>query len=229
VTVFLLRHGETDWNREPARCQGWAEVPLNETGREQARAMARALPAPPAPPIDLIVTSHLARARETAEIVRAELAGIGGGTAPDLVVDERLAETRRGAWETRLFSEIIADEPEAWRAYREHPETFRFPEGESLAEQQRRVLRALGDAARTGRVALLVTHGGSMRLVGCFLEDRGIDAFHHVAIPEGGLLTLDDDDLAEHIDAFLGLAGDPGARVVRTPAGGAGAACEPHG
>ena len=228
MTVYLLRHGETDWNREPARCQGWAEVSLNHAGREQARAMARALPAPA---IELIVTSHLSRARETAEIVRAELAAAGGAAPPDLVLDERLAETRRGTWETRLFSEIIAEEPDAWRTYREHPDTFRFPGGESLAEQQRRVLRALGDAARTGRVALLVTHGGSIRLVRCFLERRGLEAFHSedMTIPSGGLLPIDDADLGPRIDAFLGLAGDPGARVVRTPAGGEGAACEPHG
>ena len=228
MTVYLLRHGETDWSREPARCQGWAEVSLNEAGREQARAMARALPAPRP---ELIVTSHLSRARETAEIVRDELTAAGGGATPDLVVDERLAETRRGSWETRLFSEIIAQEPDAWRDYREHPETFRFPGGESLAEHQQRVLRALGDAARTGRVALLVTHGGSMRLARCFLEGRGLEAFHSedMTIPSGGLLPIDDADLAPRIDAFLGLAGDPGAHVVRTPAGGEGAACEPHG
>jgi broad specificity phosphatase PhoE len=226
MTIILLRHGETDWNREPARCQGWAEVSLNEVGREQARAQARALPAPRP---ELIVTSHLSRARETAEIVRDELAAAGGAPPPDLVIDERLAETRRGAWETRLFSEIISEEPDAWRAYREHPESFCYPGGESLAEQQKRVLWALGDAARTGRVALLVTHGGSIRLVRCFLEGRGIDALHDMTIPNGGLLPVDDADLAQRIDAFLGLAGDPGAHVVCTPAGGAGAACEPHG
>ena len=66
----------------------------------------------------------------------------------------------------------------AWRQYREHPETFRFPGGESLADQQRRVLASLRDVARDGRPALLVTHGGSIRLVRCFLRGRGIVAFH---------------------------------------------------
>ena len=43
MTLLLIRHGETDWNREPARCLGWAEVELNEVGRAQARERGRAL------------------------------------------------------------------------------------------------------------------------------------------------------------------------------------------
>ena len=72
----------------------------------------------------------------------------------------------------------MREEPDVWRHYREHPETFRFPGGESLADQQRRVLACLRDCALDGRTALLVTHGGSIRLARCFLEGRGIDAFH---------------------------------------------------
>jgi len=43
MTLLLIRHGETDWNREPARCLGWAEIGLNDTGRGQARDQGRAL------------------------------------------------------------------------------------------------------------------------------------------------------------------------------------------
>ena len=63
MTILLLRHGQTDWNLEPARCLGWAEVGLNETGRAQARECARALAGRG---LELIVTSHLLRARQTA-------------------------------------------------------------------------------------------------------------------------------------------------------------------
>jgi len=87
MTILLLRHGETDWNREPARCQGWAEVHLNENGRAQARDQGRALAGRG---IELIVTSHLARARETAEIVRTQL----GGDVP-LIVDTARRKLRR--------------------------------------------------------------------------------------------------------------------------------------
>ncbi len=231
MTLFLLRHGQTDWNVEPARCQGWRDVGLNETGRAQARARGRALLGRG---VELIVTSHLRRARETAELVREELLGrvvtdeatprpagrpqcgrtgvaVGGAGAParplPIVVDPRLAETHRGRWEGRPYVDIVREEPAEWRAYREQPETFRFPGGESLAEQQRRVLAALGDAALDGRAVLAVTHGGAIRLVRSFLDRRGLEAFHELAADNGGIDEVLGPGLAERVAAAL--AGNP--------------------
>jgi len=245
VTILLLRHGQTDWNVEPARCQGWQDVGLNETGRTQARAGGRALRGCG---VELIVTSHLRRARETAELVREELlrgagGGTGGGTSTaaagrgtsaaaagrgtsaaaeqpatasvgessasvpprtlQIVVDPRLAETHRGRWEGRLFVDIVHDEPDVWRAYRERPETFRFPGGESLAEQQRRVLAALRDAALDGRTVLAVTHGGAIRMVCRFLEHPGVETFRQPPADNGGVVEILDPGLAERVTAAL--------------------------
>jgi probable phosphoglycerate mutase len=198
--ILLLRHGQTDWNVEPARCQGWADVPLNETGRAQARDQGRALRGRG---LELIVTSHLARARETAELVRAEGADDGTGDPLPLIVDPRLAESDRGAWETCAFAEIVAAEPEAWHHYRERPETFRFPGGESLIEQQRRVLACLRDVVLDGRRTLLITHGGSIRLIRCFLADRGVATFHRDATPAGVLEEVAAEGLVQRIERFL--------------------------
>lgn len=195
MSLLLVRHGQTDWNREPARCQGWAEIELNETGRAQARDQGRALRGRG---LELIVSSHLLRARETAVLLRAEL-----GDSLPLVVDPRLAESHRGDWETRMFAEIMRDEAIAWRAYREHPETFRYPGGESLVEQQRRVLASLRDCAADGRVALLVTHGGCMRLIRCFLQGLGVEAFHQTATANGDVDEVATEGLAERIAHFL--------------------------
>ena len=195
MSLLLVRHCQTDWNREPARCQGWAEVELNETGREQARELGRSLAGQN---IQLVVSSHLVRARETAEILHGEL----GGDLP-FIVDPRLSETHRGEWETRRFSSIIREEPDEWRAYQEHPETFRFPNGESLEAQQRRVLACLRDCALDGRTALLITHGGSIRLARCFLGGHGIDQFHATQTVNGGVDEVDTAGLAERVDAYL--------------------------
>jgi len=195
MTLLLIRHGETDWNREPARCLGWAEIGLNDTGRGQARDQGRALKGRG---LELIVTSHLLRARETAVIIQEEL----GGTVA-LVPDPRLAETHRGEWESRLFAEIMVEEAADWQRYREHPETFRFPGGESLADQQRRVLAALRDIARDGRPALVVTHGGSIRLAHCFLEGGGIAAFQDMKTTNGSVTDVPAQDLIGRIDAAL--------------------------
>jgi probable phosphoglycerate mutase len=191
----MVRHGQTDWNLAPARCQGWAEVPLNDTGRRQAHELGERLRGAG---IERLVTSHLLRARQTTE----ELRDVLGHDIP-VSIDRRLAETNCGAWQGRTFAAIAKNDPREWAAYREHPGSFRFPHGESLAEQRRRVLEAVRDAARTDRVALLVTHGGCIRLLDTFLDGRGIAAFHDAHAPNGEALELDEPDLAARIDAFL--------------------------
>jgi probable phosphoglycerate mutase len=195
VAILLLRHCQTDWNLEPARCQGWADVGLNAAGRAQALECARVLEGRG---LELIVTSHLLRARETAAIVRDGL----GGDLP-MVADPRVAETHRGDWEQRLFDEIVEEDAVAWRHYREYPETFRFPGGESLAEQQRRVLAALRDVACDGRRTLIVTHGGCIRLVRGFLSGRGIADFHDSGTPNGGIDEVPEDGLVARIATAL--------------------------
>jgi 2,3-bisphosphoglycerate-dependent phosphoglycerate mutase len=197
MTLLLVRHGQTDWNREPARCSGWAEVELNDAGRAQARDLGRALRGRG---VELVLTSHLVRARETAELVLEEL-----GDELPFVVDPRLAETHRGEWETRRFSSIMREEPDAWQQYRDHPETFRFPGGESLTAQQHRVLACLRDCALDGRTSLLVTHGGSMRLARSFLQGRGIEAFHATETANGELDEIATAGLAARIDAHLSI------------------------
>jgi broad specificity phosphatase PhoE len=197
MTLLLVRHGQTDWNRDPVRCSGWAEVELNDVGRAQARDLGRALRGRG---VELVVTSHLVRARETAQLMHEEL----GGDLP-FVIDPRLAETHRGEWETRRFSTIMREEPDLWNDYLEHPESFRFPGGESLEAQQHRVLACLRDCALDGRTALLVTHGGSMRLARSFLQGRGVEAFHATETANGDLDEIATADLAARIDAHLGL------------------------
>ena len=65
------------------------------------------------------------------------------------------------------------------------------------------MLAALRDAARDGRPALLVTHGGSIRLVRCFLDGRGIAAFHETKTSNGGVDEVEADGFVERITAFL--------------------------
>ena len=134
---------------------GWTDLPLNERGREQARALADAVRDRG---LRAVWSSQLARARETAEIVGAAV----GVTAQ---VDERFAESHRGRWEGRRWRDIEAEEPEAWAAWRRGGADFRFPEGESLREHQERVLAGL-DAVRAGpQPALVVAHGGTIRAI----------------------------------------------------------------
>jgi broad specificity phosphatase PhoE len=203
MTLLLIRHGETDWNREPARCQGWAETEINEVGRAQVRDLGRALAGRG---LELIVSSHLVRARQTAELLHEEL---GGDLS--LIVDPRLAEAHRGVWETERFISIMHDDPDGWRHYREHPESFRFPGGESLVDQERRVLACLQDCVQDGRRAALVTHGGSIRLVRGFLSGEGPASFHATATETAGVDEVPVDALVRRLDAAAGRPAGQGA------------------
>ena len=152
--ILLARHGETTSNRE-RRFQGQLDVPLNDTGREQARALAERLRGEP---VAALYASPLSRARETAEIIGAVL-----GLEPRL--DDRLKEVDVGDWQERLKDDLAREDPEGWAAFGAAGEDFRFPGGESLAEQQRRVIAALVDITQRGELpALVVCHRGVMRL-----------------------------------------------------------------
>ena len=178
--ILLARHGETDDNAPPQRVQGSIDTPLNDRGREQARALAGELRGSG---VRAIATSQLARARETAEIIGATL-----GLEPE--VDPRLAESFRGAWEGRLLDDIEREEPEAWAAWQAGGAAFRFPGGESLGEHQARVLDALADLGAGPTPALAVTHGGSIRVALASLRPGGLDDFFRIPVPNAGLFEF---------------------------------------
>ena len=152
--VLLVRHGETDDNAAD-RFQGQLDTPLNDRGREQSRALADALAGEG---LRALYSSPLLRARETAEIV-AERLGL------ELVLDARFMEADAGAWSGALCADIIAADAAAFDAWRAREPGFRFPGGESVAEQGERVAAALLDVAAGPLPALVVTHGGAIRAV----------------------------------------------------------------
>jgi probable phosphoglycerate mutase len=156
--LFLVRHGETDWNRE-GRLQGSKDIPLNELGREQAAEAAGRLR-------NLVqgyegldfVASPMERARETMEILRYRL----GLPPKGYRIDERLRELTFGAWEGFTWREVRKSERELALARERDKWGFVPPEGESyrmLAERIRPVLEGL-----TGET-VMVSHGGVARAV----------------------------------------------------------------
>jgi 2,3-bisphosphoglycerate-dependent phosphoglycerate mutase len=187
--VILARHGETDDNLEPLRFQGFADTPLNNTGRSQAASLAERLAA--AQPfgdswrsVGSLWTSDLRRASETAEIVGARL-----GLQPK--ADPRLREGNRGRWEGHTFAEIERSEPDLYAAWRRAGGGWRFPGGESLHEQQERVHEALREIHEVGDLpAVVVCHGGCIRVMLCLSAPRGLDAFHEFEIPNVAVVPL---------------------------------------
>jgi broad specificity phosphatase PhoE len=179
--VLLVRHGETEDNRPPLRFQGWRDTPLNDRGRAQARQLAVTLAGRG---IASIWSSDLSRARETAEIVAETL-------RLPVCLDARLREGYRGRWEGRLFEDVARDEPELFAQWERAGRTWRFPEGEALQDQLDRVSACVDEVRATARLpALVVCHGGSVRVMLCRADPRGLDAFHDFAIPNTGVFPL---------------------------------------
>ena len=180
--IVLARHGETNDNRQPIRVQGFTNTPLNDTGRAQAAELAERIAS--GPPFGALWSSDLSRARETAEIV-----GTRVGLEPKL--DARLREANRGRWEGHRFIDIEREEPELYAAWRRAGTEFRFPGGESLLDQQERVTAALSDIHAAGKLpALVVCHGGSIRVMLCAGDPRGLDAFHEFDVPNVAVFPL---------------------------------------
>jgi broad specificity phosphatase PhoE len=151
TTLLLARHGETDWNRE-GRWQGWADPPLNDTGREQARRLAEELRAMP---FDAVYSSDLRRAHETAEILAAP-------HEVPVLVDPGLREIDIGSWSGLTRAEIAERFPDGGR-----------PDGESHEEHAARVRAAVVRIARDhlGERILLVGHGGTIRSIHDVISD----------------------------------------------------------
>ncbi len=178
--VILVRHGETDWNRE-RRAQGQADIPLNHLGLRQAEEAARRLE-PVA--IDAVYSSDLVRARVTAEAIAAR-------HGLEVRLDPRLREIDQGCWQGLTGEEIRRRWPALWGEARHHRAR---PGGESPGEVRRRALEALGDIVRahpTGTV-VVVSHGGTIRWLSAEalgLDDRASARVR--GLGNGGAVMLD--------------------------------------
>ncbi|MGE0845619.1 MAG: histidine phosphatase family protein [Flavobacteriaceae bacterium] len=185
--IYFLRHGETDWNKG-WRYQGQRDIPLNDTGRAQARRngarLVELMRSEGLEPADLAyVASPLKRARETMEIARAALGLEAGGYA----TDERLMEIHYGAWEGMTRSEVKAARRGEWRARRETPFEFAAPGGESYRQLAGRVgpwLETLDGPS------IVVAHGGVMRALRHLL--CGLDPAQTMAstVPQDKVLVI---------------------------------------
>ena len=159
TTILLARHGETDWNRE-GRFQGWADPPLNATGRAQAVDLSVQLMAEE---LAAVYSSPLRRAYETAEVVAASR-----GLEP--VTVDALREVDVGSWSGLSRAEIEQRFPEQYARWLDYGRGWE--DGETYEQMVDRVVGALQELAegRDGERILAVTHGGPMRAASAFAD-----------------------------------------------------------
>ncbi|GAA1340291.1 histidine phosphatase family protein [Arthrobacter roseus] len=154
--VVFWRHGRTDWNSQ-GRFQGQEDIPLDDTGRDQARRSALLLQqlAP-----SRIVSSDLLRAQETATAL-ASLCGL------ELTTDARLRETYAGRWQGKTFAEIGEQFPEEQAKWHAGSVTARAGGGERRVDVGQRMAAAVLEAVEEmapDETLLIVSHGGAIRV-----------------------------------------------------------------
>jgi len=182
TSTVLLRHGETALSAE-RRFAGRGDIPLTEAGLAQADAAAARLAARGG--IDVIVTSPLQRARQTAEAVAK-------ATGAPLQVEDDLAETDFGKWEGMTFAEASARWPNELSAWLGSADVAP-PGGESFAAVARRVLAALDRllAAHEFRTLLLVSHVTPIKTLACQAMLAPPAAMYRIHLDVASLCEID--------------------------------------
>ena len=176
--LILLRHGETDWNRE-LRFQGHVDVALNATGLEQARRLARRLARET---VHRLYASDLLRAQQTARPVAQQL-----GLAS--VIDPALREQSFGRVDGMKVDDIKAQHPQAWEGWLRFQEDFCMPDGETTRQFHARVMDAVYRlvAAHPGETLVVVTHGGVLDMIYRTARSLGLSGPRQSEIPNAGL------------------------------------------
>ena len=212
--LLLVRHGETDWNRE-GRFQGQIDIPLNATGRSQAEAAGRFL-APVT--IHRAYTSCMARPRQTAEAILAAHPGV------PLTSSRGLVEIGHGLWEGRLESEIAEGWPQLLADWKRAPETVQMPEGETVRDVWDRSLNTwqrIAASLSPDETALVVAHDAVNKTILCGL--LGLQPADIWAIKQGngGVTVIDYPEGAggRPVVAAMNLTQHLGGVLDRTAAG----------
>ncbi len=191
LRLVLVRHAETDWNREH-RYQGWQDEPLSEAGRIQAEAAGRLLAGEP---LAAVWSSPLRRSRDTA-------AAIAAPRGLPVRIDEAFREMCFGQWEGLTAEDVSARFPGLYRRWIESPHLAALPGAETLAQVKARALEGLEGLrhAHEGQRVCLVTHGITSRILILEALGLGLDRIWSLQVSFTGISELEfrDDWAAVH-------------------------------
>lgn len=180
TTVFLVRHGVTEWNAQ-RRILGQRDIPLSDEGTDQSRACAAALEGVP---LGDVLSSPLVRAVQTAEI-------IGRQFDIEVARDPRLADFRVGKWEGMSYDDVEASE--AYQQFLANPSSTKIPGGESMSDIRRRAVGALEQALEdtpAGEGIAVVTHAGIIRVLLAHFTGTEIANYHRFRVSPGSITVL---------------------------------------
>ncbi|HPC37739.1 MAG TPA: alpha-ribazole phosphatase [Exilispira sp.] len=157
MLIYLIRHGETKWNLD-FKVQGKKDVPLNENGISQANILAKYFENKD---IDMIYSSNLMRAKETANIIAKKL-------NKNVQIVEDLQEINFGVWEGYYWEDIKIEYKDFLKRWENDLENIPVPEGESYGQVQKRVYKAFNQIIskhdRSSNI-IIVSHGVSIKVL----------------------------------------------------------------
>ena len=183
IQIILVRHGETEWNRNQ-RFQGRSDLPLNQKGKEQARALAVALKNES---IATIYASPLVRAVETARhIIRFH-------PSTPLIKEAGLMEMDLGAFEGMEAQRWAATHPDFLKAWEKNPADLTMPGGESLLEVQHRAVDTLERISQQydpGNTLLICTHNFVIVSLLCYASNTSLNRFRDWKQDTGALNVI---------------------------------------
>ena len=185
MRLYIIRHGETPWNTQ-LRLQGQTDIELNEKGRSLARATAQALRSVP---FDLVITSPLSRARETAAIV-------AGDRDIPVLEDERIREISFGEMEGRQISpEECQDPASKFYSFFHDPGNY-VPAagGEAVSHLCLRAASFLDDIRQKqewqDKTILVSTHGAASRALLSAVKHLPIREFWQGGVPKNCAVSI---------------------------------------
>lgn len=155
--IYIVRHGQTSWNVSK-RLQGHKPITLTKQGRKEAQLVAEKIKNLD---FERIISSDLIRTKETAEIINEKL-------QKEIVFDARLRSIDYGNLEGRFIPNVTQDE---WRILDLTPEKYC---AESVESAYQRIKSLFDELIEQQENVLLVTHGGMLRVVSYYVENRQI-------------------------------------------------------
>lgn len=165
MKIYLIRHGQTDWNIQ-GRIQGSHDIPLNETGRAQAELLAKGMDSRP---VSKIFSSSLIRATETAERISTR-------QKVEICPMPQLIEVEFGKWEGMTWDEIMEAYPKEYALWASCPDEASPPEGETRDHVISRCVWTIREILRItgGREDVaIVSHGATIAyLISYMMQDH---------------------------------------------------------
>jgi probable phosphoglycerate mutase len=183
MKLYIVRHGETDWNKS-RRIQGQVDIPLNEFGESLARKTAVGLKDIP---FAACYSSPLGRAKHTAELILA-------GRDVEIIEDSRIIEMAFGIYEGKCLSEENDEVPQEFHDSFHHPELYQPPEGaESFEDVLKRTGEFLEDICRKYKDSqeniLVTTHGVALAGMLAYIRKSELPEFWGVGVHKNCAVT----------------------------------------